>query len=329
MPFDVAMPLTLLVVTAVAVLLDKRVERKLKFNLGEREFQLRDAVLLVVGIGVMVSLIIFIPQTAVMTVFLFSYSMLLFMFAYLFSDIQNRTAQYFFSGYILFSFVFATLSLISFGAVSTVVYGALGFYCLIAFAFIALLYEGIRLSSEERWYLAVLPPVSFILLYLFFGRTPIWFPYVLDVFGVIFAVLITLYLGSLFTWKTSLVFVTLLTAADIFLVLFTGSMVSAARHVSGLRLPVLISLPAIPTILTEWGLLYMSLGLGDFFFAGLIGIQTLRRFGTKTAFISLVLMSVSFFVFEFFMLNSNLSAFPGTLMIICGWIPILLWKGIR
>jgi hypothetical protein len=149
----------------------------------------------------------------------------------------------------------------------------------------------------------------------------------LDLFGTVFAVLIILYLGSLFTWKTSLIFVGLITVMDIILVLFTGSMVSAARHVSGLRLPMLISVPTVPAILTEWGTLYMSLGLGDFFFTGLIGIQTLKKFGKGFAFLSVVTMSMSFFIFEVLMLNYGWRAFPGTVMIICGWIPLVLWKG--
>jgi len=134
-------------------------------------------------------------------------------------------------------------------------------------------------------------------------------------------------LGSLFTWKTSLIFVGLLTVMDIILVLFTGTMVSAARHVFALRLPILISVPTVPMILTEWGWLYMSLGLGDFFFAGLISIQTMKKFGKNFAILPVVTMSVSFFVFEALMLNYGLRAFPGTLMIICGWLPLVLWKG--
>lgn len=326
MRFDVAMPLTLFSVTTIAIFLYNRIERKLKFTFEEREFQVRDAILLVAAIGLTVSLIVLIPQMALMTIFLFSYSMLLFVFTYLFSDLQKTGAKVFYLVYMGVSFAVATLSLIAFNMNNTIIYGALGFYCLFGFSFIALLHEQIRLSSKERWYMAVLPPASFICLYLFFSRTYLWFPYLLDMFGVIFAVLIVLYLGSLFTWKTSIIFVVLLTIMDIVLVLFTGSMVSAARHVSGLRLPMSIFMPVIPAILTEWGVLYMSLGLGDFFFAGLIGVQTSKRFGTKTAVFSAISMSLSFFAFEVFMLNWDWTAFPGTLMIICGWIPLLLGK---
>lgn len=326
MYFDVAMPLTLFTVTMVAMFLDKKVERKLKSTFEEREFRVRDAVLLVAAMGVTVSLIVFIPQMAVMIMFLFSYSMLLFIFTYLFSDFEKTGAKIFCSAFLVVSFLAATSSIISFGVNSTVAYGALAFYCLFGFTFVALLYEDVRVGTQKRLYLAVLSPASFMCLYLFFSRTSLWFPYLLDLFGTVFAVLIILYLGSLFTWKTSLIFVGLLTVMDVILVLFTGSMVSAARHVSGLRLPMLISVPTIPAILTEWGVLYMSLGLGDFFFAGLISIQTLKRLGRKLAVLSVIAMSMSFFVFETFMLNYEWRAFPGTLMIICGWIPLVLWK---
>jgi len=175
----------------------------------------------------------------------------------------------------------------------------------------------------------VLPPTLFVLLYVFFSKTPIWFPYLLNLYGIVFAVLITLYLGSLFTWRTSLIFAGLLTTMDIILVLVTKAMVSAVTHISDLRLPVLISLPTIPVIMTQWGVLYMSLGLGDFFFAGLLAIQTMKRFGKTFAVLSVAAMSASFLIFEALILNYELRAFPGTLMIICGWLPLVLFKSFK
>jgi hypothetical protein len=148
-------------------------------------------------------------------------------------------------------------------------------------------------------------------------------------YGIVFAVLIILYLGSLFTWRSTLIFVGLLTVMDIILVLYTGTMVSAAMHVMKLNLPVLVSIPAIPLIIEGGRILYMSLGLGDLFFAGLIGIQTMKKFGKSFAILSLIGMSVSFSVFEALMLNYGIRAFPGTLMIICGWLPLVLWKTLK
>jgi hypothetical protein len=329
MYFDVAMPLTLFMVTLVAMFLEGKVEGKLKGVFEERKFKVRDALLLVAAMSVTVSLILFIPQMAIMIIFLFSYSMLLLMFTYLFSNFRRAEAKLFCIIFLVVSFLAATISLFNFGVNSMVAYGVLALFGLFGFTFIALLYEGSRVKTEERWYLAVLPPALFICLYLFFSRTRIWFPYLLDLYGIVFAVLVILYIGSLFTWRTTLIFVGLITVMDIILVLFTGTMVSAASHVESLRLPVLIYLPTVPEIVTKEGTLYMGLGLGDFFFAGLIGVQTLKKFGKGFAVSSAIAMSASFFIFQVVMFNYGLIAFPGTLMIICGWLPLLLFKSLR
>jgi hypothetical protein len=329
MYFDVAMPLTLFLVTLLAMSLEEKVEGKLKGVLEEKKFKVRDALLLIATMSVAVSLVVFIPQMAIMIMFLFSYSMLLFIFTYLFSNFRKAEAKLFYMTFLLVSLLAATISLFNFGANIMVAYGALALFGLCGFTFVALLYEGSRAKIEERWYLAVLPPALFICLYLFFSRTRIWFPYLLDLYGIVFAVLVILYLGSLFTWKTTLIFVGLLTVMDVILVLFTGTMVSAVSHVEGLRLPVLIYLPAVPGDVTEIGRLYMGLGLGDFFFAGLIGVQTMKKFGKSIAASSAIAMSASFFIFQVVMLNWGFIAFPGTLMIICGWLPILLYKRIK
>ncbi len=329
MNFDIAMPLTLFMVTVVAMFLEKKVEGKLKGVLEERELRVRDVVLLVATISVTIFLIVFVPQIGVMAIFLFAYSMLLFIFTYLFSDFKKAQAKLFCIAFLVVGFLAGAISLFSFGADVTVGYGALAFFCLFGFAFVAFLYEQNRVETSERWYLAVLPPALFLCLYLFFSRTPIWFPYLLDLYGIVFAVLIILYLGSLFTWKTALIFVGLLTVIDVILVLVTGSMVSAVSHVSGLRLPVLVSVPTVPAIVTDLGTLYMGLGLGDFFFAGLLAIQTYRKYGRDFAILSVIAMTVSFFVFEAFILSYRLGVFPGTLMIICGWLPLVLWKKLK
>ena len=195
-----------------------------------------------------------------------------------------------------------------------------------AFAFFAMAYEQTRTVARERWYLAVLPPILFVLLYLVYNGTILWFPYLLNVYALMFAVLITLYLGSMFSWRNVLIFAGLLTVIDIILVLVTGFMVTAAKTVSGLGLPVLVSLPTVPLIITEEGMQYMSLGLGDFFFSGILATQTYKRFGKKTAVLSVVTMCLSFAIFEAFLLSTNFGAFPGTLMIICGWLPVVAWK---
>jgi hypothetical protein len=329
MQFDIAMPLMLFTVTLTSVMLNDRSEKKLKKSLEERKFGVKDTVMLVAAISVTVSLIVFVPQMAVMTLFLFSYSMLLFLFAYIFLDISKAKATLLLTAFFAVSLIAAIISLLSFGTNTMVAYGGLALLCLSGFAFVALIYENVRESTRERFYMAILPPALFLCLYIFFSGTQVWFPYLINVYGVIFAVLVIIYIGSVFTWKTTLIFVGLLTLMDTILVLFTGSMVSAARHVSSLRLPILVTIPIIPTITVDGSTLYMSLGLGDFFFAGLIGIQTAKKFGKKTMFWSIVAMCLSFFAFEAFILNTELRAFPGTLMIVCGWIPIMILKSIK
>jgi hypothetical protein len=161
------------------------------------------------------------------------------------------------------------------------------------------------------------------MLFFFFSETSLWFPYLLDVYGIVFALLIVIYLGSLFNWKTVFIFAGLITALDIVLVWVTGTMVQAANAISGLGLPVLVAFPTIPLIIAEGSILILRLGLGDFFFAGILATQTLKKFGKKTAVISILTMSVSFGVFELLLLNpSDFSALPATLPIVLGWLPV-------
>lgn len=326
MNFDVAMPLTLFIVILAAMFLNEKAEKKLKSTVEEREFSTRDSILLVAAMSVTISLVVFIPQFAIMFIFLFAYSMLLFVFTFVFSDFQKSKARLFCTAFLIISFLAAIFSLFNFGENAIAIYGALAFSCLAGFTLISLIYDARRASIGERWYLAVLPPALFILLYVFFGRTQIWFPYLLDVYGIAFAVLIILYLGSLFSWRTTLIFAGLLTIVDTILVLYTGTMVSAATHVMQLNLPILVSIPTIPAVIEEGRILYMYLGLGDFFFAGLLSIQTMKKFGKNFAIASLIAMVASFSIFEVLMLNEGFAALPGTLMIICGWLPLVLLK---
>ncbi len=163
--------------------------------------------------------------------------------------------------------------------------------------------------------------------YVFFRTTDIWSEGLVNVYGVIFAILITLYVANLFSWKSTLIFTGLLTIVDIIMVLVTGWMVQAAEATAGLSLPVIVELPLIPLIVMGGGhLLRMGLGLGDFFFAGLLAIQTYKRYGKRFMLLSLIGMTLSFFIFEAINLTYWKIPFPGTLMIICGWTPFALWK---
>ena len=200
---------------------------------------------------------------------------------------------------------------------------------LFLFSYSMLLFIFGYMFSKNRWYIGIIGPAVFILLYVFLRDTLIWRLYLADIYGLVFAVLITLYLATLYTWKTTAVFGALITVMDIILVLVTKTMVEAASAATSLSLPVLVSVPLLPLVITEKGMLWMSLGLGDFFFSGLLAIQTLKKYGKRYAILSAIAMAISFSIFEAFILNSNVRAFPGTLMIICGWIPLVLYKTLR
>ncbi len=321
--FDVAMPAALFVVTLVAMLLNKRIEGKLKTTFEEREFRRRDVILFVVMISVAVSVIVFVPQMAITVVFLFSYSTLLFMFSYIFSSTRKRSAQLFCLGFGLAALVAGTIALLDPLADSWMFYGGLATYGLAAFAFFAILYEQMRKSSGERWYLAVLPPALFLLLYLFYQGTLLWFPYFFNIFAITFAILITLYLASLFTWKVVFIFAGLLTVMDIILVFGTETMGTAATTLLNLGLPIAVVLPRIPI---QGVISFGGLGLGDFFFAGILATQTYKKFGEKTAVISALVMAISLGIFYVIQLYFEIMFFPATVSIICGWLPVVAWK---
>jgi len=200
---------------------------------------------------------------------------------------------------------------------------------LFLFAYSLLLYTFGYLLANKRWYIGVIAPAVFILLYAFLRNSFIWTQYLSNVYGLIFAILITLYLAGLFNWKTTAVFGVLITAMDIILVLVTKTTVQAANAAVSLSLPVLVQLPLVPLISTGAGLLILGLGLGDFFFAGLLAVQTYKKYGKRLAIASVVGMTISFFIFEALILTYNVGAFPGTLMIICGWAPFVLVQTLR
>jgi hypothetical protein len=346
---DIAMPLALLAVATAALFLNRRTEGKLKTTFEERELRTQDIVLLVVMIVVAVSVIGYVSildpgqifQNVILLVFLFSYSMLLFVFSYLFSGMNRRRAQLFSLGFAVASLLAGTIGLMEPFADSLALYRALAFYGLAAFALASIIIDAKKTDAQERWYVAVQPPALFMLLFVFFNvvydGTPVWAPVLLDVFALTFAVLIILYLGSLFTWKTAVVFAVLLTIVDIILVLGTGSMVVAAQQFTGLGLPVLVHLPNVPLVFSPEGIvLFRGLGLGDFFFAGILALQTSKKFGKQAGYAAVIAMTISFAVFEAFLpeilslleplLQREIGGFPGTLMIILGWLPVIAWK---
>ena len=351
---DIAMPLALLVVSTVALFFSKRTEGKLRITFEKRELRTRDVVMLVVMIVVAISIIASVSiidpgqifQNIILLVFLFSYSLLLLIFSYLFSDMKQRNAQLFSLGFVIAGLLAGTISLLEPFVDGFILYRTLAFYGLAVFALTSIIVDVKKKGAQGRWYIAVQPPALFALLFLFFNvmyeGTPVWYPILLDAFALTFAVLIILYLGSLFTWKTTLIFAALLTVVDMILVLGTGTMVTAAQQFTGLGLPVLVHLPNVPLIAAQEG--YVSffgfaprgLGVGDFFFAGILALQTFKKYGKKVAYIAVIGMTISFAIFEAFLpeilvlleplLQREIGGFPGTLMIITGWLPVVVWK---
>ena len=332
MNFDVLMPSILFAVTLASMLLGNKAEAKLKATVEEREFKNRDVALLVAMIAVSVSIVAFFPDLAIMAVFLFSYSSLLFTVSYAFSDLKKRRMTLYCGVFIVASILAGAVGFLGVLPADLRVYGTVAFAGLASAAFIVLFYAQRQAEAKQKWYIAALAPILFLLLFFFYNGTEVWFPYLLDVYGIIFALLIVIYLSTLFKWKTVFIFAAFLTAMDIILVWVTGTMVQAANAVSNLGLPVLVAFPTIPLVTLEGGILLLRLGLGDFFFAGILTTQTLKKFGRKTAVLSLVTICVSFGVFELFLLNKELydllpvKALPATLPILIGWLPVVAVK---
>ncbi|MGD6806906.1 MAG: hypothetical protein ACQCN4_08100 [Candidatus Bathyarchaeia archaeon] len=346
---DLAMPLALFIVISVALILNKRVENKLIATVEQKEFKTRDILLLGVFIVIMVTVVALtsmynpggLVPNVLLIMFLASYTMLLFTFSYVFTNLTRQRAQ-------LVSGIFGSASLIM-GVISLLapfadvyaVYRAAAFFLLTALCFVVVVYEARKTITKSRWYVAAQPPALFLLMFLLFaafydGAVNVWFPYLMDAFAFTFALLIILYLSSLFTWKTALVFAAFLPIIDVILV-FTGPMVAAAQTFTGLGLPVLVFLPKIPLYYNAQGnIQFGGLGLGDYFFAGILVIQTLKKWNMKTAIFAAAAIAVSFGIWEAFLLDidaylSNLighkiGGFPATVCIITGWLPVIGYK---
>ena len=164
-----------------------------------------------------------------------------------------------------------------------------------------------------KWYLAVPTPVLFVTLYF----SPYWNIYSFNFFAIIFAICISIYMGSLFTWKTTAAFVALLTIMDVIQVLITGLMVASGEKALGLLLPVAIILPTFPS--KGWTIL----GLGDIFLFGLLSIQTAQKYGRKFAFASILSVTIVFFLLQTILLNYGVQSFPATVLVISGWLTAL------
>lgn len=161
----------------------------------------------------------------------------------------------------------------------------------------------------KKWYFSIIPPIIFVMFYFFY-----WNLYTFNFFAVIFSVIIIIYLGALFSWKTTWIFTLLLTAMDFIQVFITGFMGESAGKMIELGLPVAIIIPAFPANTA------IILGLGDIFLAGLLTIQTGLKKGKTAGILTALTISISMFFFEIVSLNTDLfNFFPATIVVIIGW----------
>jgi hypothetical protein len=248
---DVFLPSVLFLIGVIVVFLYSRLDKKVDQLLGGQELHLKHIILLVVAIGTMVTVLLSIPQYALLGMFLLSYTAILFLFTYLF---------------------------------------------------------------VPKWYLAIVAPILFIFLFCFF-----WNDYLLTFFAIIFGISISVYMGNLFTWKTTVVFTALLTIMDVILVLITGDMANAFGTALTLQLPAFIKLPTFPSV----GITF--LGLGDVFLFGLLSIQTTRKFGRKFGLKSIILMAIVYLLLQTVLLNYYplTNGFPATVLVVSGWLTAL------
>lgn len=252
MVIDVLLPSVLFLIMVTVVFLYTKSQRRFRSFLGEREFRLRDVILLVMAMGIMVAVLVIVPSVAIMIGFLYAFSVALFIFTYI---------------------------------------------------------------VVPKYYLAIITPVIFVALYLLYKDTIWWNLYLLNLFAIIFSVLVSVYMGSMFSWKTTALFVTLLIVLDIIQVFGTRFMVTYGERVIELGLPVVIILPIFPSQIG-----FMALGLGDVFLSGLLSIQTTQKYGKRFGLVSMASIAVVFMILETMLLNYRVPVFPATVLVIAGWL---------
>lgn len=248
---DVALPSALFLVGVNVVFLYSRIDKKVDGLIGGQEFHLKHVIPLVLAIGVMASVIMFIPEHALLWLFLFAYVAILFLFSFILSP---------------------------------------------------------------KWPLAVVPPVLFLLSFFYF-----WNIFTFNLFAILFGISVAIYMGSLFTWKTTVVFASLLTLMDIIQVLITGHMGEAFETAKALGVPAYIKLPMFPAS----GIAY--LGLGDLFLFGLLSLQSTRKYGRNFGFKSTILMALVYLLLQTVLMNYYPleNGFPATVLVISSWLAAL------
>jgi presenilin-like A22 family membrane protease len=159
---------------------------------------------------------------------------------------------------------------------------------------------------------ALLPPALMVALYFLY-----WNLILMDLFAVLLVVSAILYIGRLFTWKTTLAFAFLLTAMDIIQVFGTRYMVTVTEKTSGLSLPAMIIVPSYPSP----G--FTALGLGDLLLSGLFATQTAQRWGRRYGLVCCASVAAALLIGEYIILNTPYNFLPATVFVTLGWLATL------
>jgi len=255
MLFDFLLPLTMFAISSVSLLLFLRYEKRLEDLSSGQKLRVRDAALVVVAMGVMIAVMVVMPERLMQIVFLFSASFILFLLTYL---------------------------------------------------------------IVPKIPIAVLPSVLFVALYFLY-----WNLFLLDFFAILIVISAVLYVGRLFTWKTTLAFAALLTAMDIIHVFGTKQMAAVAEKTVGLGLPVMIIVPSFPTA----G--FIALGLGDLLLSGLFATQTAQRNGRRYGLICCASIAVTLLIGELVILNTPYTFLPATVFVTLGWLTSFLFTHLK
>lgn len=86
MTFDITLPIALSLIAVATILLYTKLEKRVKTLFQEKEFSIRDALLLVVAMSGMVTALVFVPSQAILVLFLWVFSAALFMITYIISQ---------------------------------------------------------------------------------------------------------------------------------------------------------------------------------------------------------------------------------------------------
>ncbi|MEM2961179.1 MAG: hypothetical protein QXU67_06200 [Candidatus Bathyarchaeia archaeon] len=178
---------------------------------------------------------------------------------------------------------------------------------IVAFSYTLLIFTYLL---SKKILLAIIPPIIFVAIYILIKDI-----FVTNILAAIFAVVTITLLNSLFTWRTALIFATLITVADIIQVFVTGHMIEAASKMVSLNLPIALILPTFPSVGS------VMLGLGDVLLSGLLAAQTTSKYNIKAGFLTAAAISIFLLLFEAIIFNFKpiIQGFPATVIVISGW----------